>query len=224
MAVTGVNKNKLSCHSLSLWNTNRNTDLLITNYLTERFAAFRCDLFKSCFNRSLTWATSLINIKLFHARNTLEPSSADDCPHVHFHIAFLHLPSASNSQTLLLPLFSVVAENDGAIWSCGKLEARAQGQMAPSKQCPGGRGRQSAAYCLHTGMHHLTLLEPYSWPFLESAHWNTLKASTALPRATVEESCSMAVLCLLKVLSRWLEAIATLGWSVFISRWCKARC
>lgn len=67
------------------------------------------------------------------------------------------LPPIAN---LRLPVFSVVVVNDGAIWSCGKLEARAQGQMAPSKPCPGGRGRQSAADCLCTGMHHPTSPEP----------------------------------------------------------------
>lgn len=38
-----------------------------------------------------------------------------------------------------------------------------------------------------------------------------LKANRALPRATVEESCSMAVLCLLRVLSCWSEAITDLS-------------
>lgn len=47
-------ENKWSCHSLSLWNTNQKTVLLITNCLAERFAAFRCNLIKSCSNKSLT--------------------------------------------------------------------------------------------------------------------------------------------------------------------------
>lgn len=42
-----------------------------------------------------------------------------------------------------------------------------------------------------------------------------LKASTALPRATVEESCSVAMLCLVRVLSFWSEAITDLGLSFF---------
>lgn len=54
---------------------------------------------------------------------------------------------------------SVVAGNYVTIWSFGKLEARAQGQMAPGKPCPGGRGRQSAAECLNTEMQHPTSLE-----------------------------------------------------------------
>lgn len=94
---------------------------------------------------------------------------------------------------------SMVARNYVAIWSFGKLKARAQGQMAPGKPCPGGRGRQSAADCLNTGMQHPTSLESYWWPFLESMHWNTLKASKALPTATVRERCSVPMLCLLSV-------------------------
>ena len=44
-----------------------------------------------------------------------------------------------------------------------------------------------------------------------------LKASTALPRATVEESCSLALLCLLRVLSCWSEAVADLSLLFFFA-------
>lgn len=58
----------------------------------------------------------------------------------------------------------MVVLNDGAIWSCGKLEARAQGQMAPSKHSPGGEAaRQSAAARLSAHRNvpsHPTSLQP----------------------------------------------------------------
>lgn len=83
-------------------------------------------------------------------RNTLEVSSADDCPYLHTSSP-PHLGSASNRKAPPSRTFMVVG-NYFAIWSFGKLEASAQGQMAPGKPSPGGRGRQSAADSLNTGM------------------------------------------------------------------------
>lgn len=90
---------------------------------------------------------------------------------------------ASNSERLLF--FFSTAANDTAIWSCGKLEARAPGRAAPGEPCPGGRGRQSAADCLHTGMHPPTSLEPHRRPSWSRLAETRQRASGALPRATV---------------------------------------
>lgn len=145
-------------------------------------------------------------------RNTLKSSSADDCPHVHLHISFPHLPSASNSKLPPPCIFCGSGE-----WWCHlvlwEIRGKSTGANAPQQALPRGE-RQTIccrlfahrnAPCHFTG----ALLTA----FLESAHWNMLKASTALPRATVQESCSVAMLCLWKMLSCWLDA-SSVSWFI----------
>lgn len=108
--------------------------------------------------------------------------------------------------------------NDCGEWLCHlvlwEIRGRSTGANGP-QQAPARRERQ--AICCRLSAYRNALSHFTGAPltaFLESAHWNMLKANAVLPRAVVEES-SMAMLCLWTLWSCWSKAIYESGFSFF---------